>query len=169
MIVRYRSLGNSGNINSILCYLPTTNLEKEKLLTSLSIYRSKEWKKERKTHLIVPRSGDEEVGFGTEAETGHGISGRLIHLQKQKLKHQNKNPHKKEHWDWDSGTSKDLLGFGLVLLRKFDICKFFLLNFLRENKERRTDTVCSLEGVGLGLHLSEKVKGIARVRGRCRY
>lgn len=83
MIVRYRSLGNSGNINSILCYLPTTNLEKEKLLTSLSIYRSKEWKKERKTHLIVPRSGDEEVGFGTEAKTGHGISGRLIHLQKQ--------------------------------------------------------------------------------------
>lgn len=28
MIVRYRSLGDSGDIYSILCYLPATNLQK---------------------------------------------------------------------------------------------------------------------------------------------
>lgn len=43
--------------------------------------KKRETRKQRERHLVVPGSGDEEVRFGTETETGDRVSGRLIHLQ----------------------------------------------------------------------------------------
>jgi len=153
MIVRYRSLGDSGDIYSIPCNLPATNLQEVRCLNNEAWKRGK-WG--RKKDLIVPGSGHEEVGFGTETETGDGISGRLIHLQNSPSNHQ--NYHTAQHKNlllvngkglW--GTSKDLFGFGLVLLRKLDICKsscwIFSQKIMQIERERgrKRDYVRSLD------------------------